>query len=489
MADTFNKRFSSGEVFTIPYEANKQWEITSSLFPEYNVFGALGIKPSTPNIEEYTEENLLYKSVLANFYSEFYPTSNLSTSSYYQTINYTSSLTSEDYAVSGALIIGNQATTIKNFPTSPNSEIYILNVPTSLYSNRLLPTTVELELAGGYKIYDDGEYNIFWSGSNVSSSRGNVISQSSQIGNVFYEQGLIVFTSIPFIPNNIIPMVNSISSTDEICPNSGTITVVTTDGSGNFTYELIETSTIITPPINTNTVTFTSLPHGGYNVKITDNITGLIQILPTIINISSPIPITSGYLSFTTNAVRNDQWQKIIDVTYTLNTTYIDPNTGLPTLGIPPGVTLEVIYDQDYEFRTNYNVTTPHFTMTAISGVATTAPLVITKNGVSTNASFNTLPPSPTIPICNAPTVTTSNRVYRNNTIQYTGTDTFSVTARMVLNTPIPATSGCPSEGGLKLTLVPWSLRQINPCGTRTNINFVTNPNTGVLNPTILIRN
>jgi hypothetical protein len=201
MADTFNKRFSSGEIFTIPYEANKQWDITSSQYPEYNIFFELGIYPTSSKIQNYTKENLLYKSVLANFYPEFYPTSSLTTSSYYQTLNYTSSLTSEDYAVSGALRVGNQATTFKYFPTYTSSYIYTLNIPTSLYSNRILPTTFEMEVSGGI-IYDDGEYNLIYSGSEQTSSVGSIVKPGSYVGNIFYEQGLGVLTVIPI---SIIP--------------------------------------------------------------------------------------------------------------------------------------------------------------------------------------------------------------------------------------------------------------------------------------------
>ena len=196
MADTFNKRFSSGDVFVIPYTANKQWDITSSLFSEYNVFVERGEYPLNIPIQQYSRENLLYKSVLANFYNEFYPTSSLETSSYYQTVNYTSSLTSEDYAISGDLRIGNPVTTKKYYPTGSGSFIYTINIPTSLYSNRILPTTFEMEISGGL-IYDDGEYNLLYSGSNQSSSIGTILSQSSYVGNLFYEQGLGVLTVIP----------------------------------------------------------------------------------------------------------------------------------------------------------------------------------------------------------------------------------------------------------------------------------------------------
>jgi hypothetical protein len=200
MADTFNKRFSAGDVFTIPYEANKQWDITSSLFPNYDIFFELGTYPNIP-IQEYTRENLIYKSVLANFYSEFYPTSSLSTSSYFQTINYTSSLTSEDYAVSGALRIGNPVTTFKYFPTYTSSYIYTLNISNKLYSDKILPTTFEMEVSGGV-IYDDGEYNLIYNGIEQTSSIGSIVRSGSYVGNIFYEHGLGVLTVIPI---SIIP--------------------------------------------------------------------------------------------------------------------------------------------------------------------------------------------------------------------------------------------------------------------------------------------
>jgi len=196
MADTFNKRFSSGEVFTIPYEANKQWDITSSLFPQHNIFIERGEYPLNIPIQQYSRENLIYKSVLANFYNEFYPTFSLSTSSYYQTNNFNSSLTSTDYVVSGGLRIGNPVTTKKYYPIGSGSFIYTLNIPTSLYSNRILPTTFEMSISGGL-IYDDGEYNLLYSGSNQLSSIGTTLSQSSYVGNLFYEQGLGVLTVVP----------------------------------------------------------------------------------------------------------------------------------------------------------------------------------------------------------------------------------------------------------------------------------------------------
>jgi len=197
MSDTVLKRLNVSDVFTIPYEANKLWSITSSEFNDYDIFIQTGSYTSSLNKLDYNYSNLLYKSVLANYYPTFYPTFSHSTASYSQTIYWSTNLSTASY--SGFQNIGNQATTEKYFYTS---SIQIINIPTSLYSNKIVPTTFEVQVNGG-KIYDDGEYNLRWSGSSFTGSVGIIVSQSSYIGNIFYEQGLGVLTRISASFNNI----------------------------------------------------------------------------------------------------------------------------------------------------------------------------------------------------------------------------------------------------------------------------------------------
>ena len=202
MADTFNKRLSSDDVFNIPYEANKQWDIESSSFESSNIHFQLAQRPSESiNKNLYPTESLLYNSILANFYPEYYYTASLDTSSYYQTPNYTASLTSQANVITGSLRLGNGQSTYKWFPTYDHSYVYALNIPKSLYSEKILPTTWEMEISGG-KIYDDGEYNLYYTGALQTSSIGTTIGNNSYVGNVFYEQGLAVLTVSPL---SIIP--------------------------------------------------------------------------------------------------------------------------------------------------------------------------------------------------------------------------------------------------------------------------------------------
>lgn len=195
MSDTVLKRLNVSDVFTIPYEANKLWSVTSSDFEDYGIFFQSGTYTDSQVKTSYTNSDLLYKSVLANYYPTFYPTFSHSTASYSQTIYWSTNLSTASY--SGFQNLGNPATTEKYFPTTSGSVIYTLNIPSSLYSNKIVPTTFKMQISGGL-IYDDGEYNLRWSGSNISGST-EIISQSSYVGNLFYEQGLGVITNIPLV--------------------------------------------------------------------------------------------------------------------------------------------------------------------------------------------------------------------------------------------------------------------------------------------------
>jgi hypothetical protein len=196
MADTFNKRFDVSDVFVSPYEANKHYDIISASFNSFNIKFNIGEKAGSIPKNQYTTENLLYQSVLSNYYPEFYPTESHSTSSYFQTNNLNSTL-KQDIDYSALQRLGNGATTEKYFPTGTGSCVFTINVPKNIYYEKIQPGSIRLEVSGGV-IYDDGEYNLRWSGSNISSSINNtILSQSSYVGNIWYEQGLATLTIIP----------------------------------------------------------------------------------------------------------------------------------------------------------------------------------------------------------------------------------------------------------------------------------------------------
>jgi hypothetical protein len=163
MADTFNKRFDVSDVFTSPYEANKSFYISSASFENNNIILKKGTKANiSSSVDLFNSENLFYQSLLTNYYPEFYSISSHSTSSYFQTNNLNNTLLSNiDY---NALVkLGNGATTEKYYPISTGSYIYALNIPKSIYYNKIQPGSFKLNISGGI-IYDDGEYNLRWYG-------------------------------------------------------------------------------------------------------------------------------------------------------------------------------------------------------------------------------------------------------------------------------------------------------------------------------------
>lgn len=227
MADTFNKRFDVSDVFVSPYEANKHYDIISASFENYNITFNIGELANNIPKNQYTTENLLYQSVLSNYYPEFYPTSSHSTSSYFQTNNLNSTL-KQDIDYSALQRLGNGATTEKYFPTYVGSYILTLNIPKNIYYEKIQPGSFRLEVSGGI-IYDDKEYNLRWSGNNISSSIGTIISQSSYIGNIWYEQGLATLTVIP------VSLIESAVCTDSyFVPSFYTPDVTSTNNQGYY---------------------------------------------------------------------------------------------------------------------------------------------------------------------------------------------------------------------------------------------------------------
>ena len=162
MADTFNKRFDVSDVFVSPYEANKHYDIISASFNSYNIKFNIGEKAGSIPKNQYITENLLYQSVLSNYYPEFYPIESHSTSSYFQTNNLNSTL-KQDIDYNALQRLGNGATTEKYFPTNIGDCVLTLNIPKNIYYEKIQPGSFKLNISGGI-IYDDGEYNLRWYG-------------------------------------------------------------------------------------------------------------------------------------------------------------------------------------------------------------------------------------------------------------------------------------------------------------------------------------
>lgn len=203
MSANVYKRLNVSDTFVVPYTANKSWDISSSSFAENKIKINIGVNMSGSLFDPTTEyltngqyERLVYDSIRLAYYPSFQPRV-LETGSRANSIYNDGTISTSSY-YNGFVELGNPRT-IKYFPTESLGTIYVINIPKSLTSEKILPTTFEMEFGDGntFKIYDDGDYNLFYSGSTMLASNGTFISQSSYVGNVFYEQNVAVLTVIP----------------------------------------------------------------------------------------------------------------------------------------------------------------------------------------------------------------------------------------------------------------------------------------------------
>ena len=279
MSANVHKRLNISDNFVVPYTANKSWDILSSSFAENNITVNIGINSTSSLFDPINEyqtngqyDRLVYNSVNTIYYPNFLPYL-VSTQSLQNTIYNDGTLSTSSY-YNGHTNLGNP-NTIKFYPTGNDATVYAINIPRSLTGDKILPTTFEVNFASGsntYKIYDDGNYNLFYSGSNISSSIGTILSQSSYVGNVFYEQNIAILTVIPDSVRlrgwrgiNPVCAQASPSPTPSITP---TITVTPT---------ISITPTITVTPTVTPTPTISITP----TISVTPSVTRSVPVTPT----------------------------------------------------------------------------------------------------------------------------------------------------------------------------------------------------------------
>jgi hypothetical protein len=164
------KKLDKNSVVSIPYEANKQYNL------EYTKLTNVCQSGSDSDVKILTGQK-----ISTDFVADFEPTtfSNQYQKSIYNTINrlyYNKFSSSFDYDSNTELI--------KNFPTSENSFIRVIEIPQSKYGNNIYPNNFQL-VSDSYNINDDGNGNLF----------DNNYPIPVHIGNIFYNQGLAIITN------------------------------------------------------------------------------------------------------------------------------------------------------------------------------------------------------------------------------------------------------------------------------------------------------
>lgn len=182
------KRLNNSDVVSIPYVANKAWELPScgleaggvSVFTGKKMTGSFS--PGTENRYNGQYERLVYESINHLYYQEYSGSlidnqSNLVSNNYSSSTEYRASGSYYNYTPIGYMH--------KMFPTGSGQEIKVLSISKNIYGLSVNPKTFIIS-ASEYYLQDDGKGNIY---DNSLSGSG------SFVGNIFYEHGMVIITN------------------------------------------------------------------------------------------------------------------------------------------------------------------------------------------------------------------------------------------------------------------------------------------------------
>ena len=208
------KPFITSDVIVSPFKVNKLFtfkgasELTSSnvgidRYIGRNITSSLWVSGSYPTGQINTQnEILVYRSIRELYYSNYLtsPSGSLAGTASFNTDG---TITGPAYTTNYYNYLSTTLPTYRYIPTSSNATIGVISIPSNLFGEYLNPTTVTLTSAS-ITLQDDG--------------LGNMISGSTNVGNVIYEHGMIILTSGSFINNFI-------SSSNIMCSFQSTVTI------------------------------------------------------------------------------------------------------------------------------------------------------------------------------------------------------------------------------------------------------------------------
>lgn len=200
------KKLNSSDVTTVPYAANKQWDLDFCAYPGDDSYITIykgtkftssfdpHVEPRNINqfIDPVTEgvyERLVYDSINHMFYQS-YSGSLLNTSSLANSLFYESA--SEQRRTQSYFNYNENPALIKNFPSGNLEGIRVIAINQSIFGSQVLPNNFVLS-SSAYYIIDDGKGNLFDSASS-----------NTHVGNIFYAQGLGVITNQDY--QNMFPL-------------------------------------------------------------------------------------------------------------------------------------------------------------------------------------------------------------------------------------------------------------------------------------------
>jgi len=184
------KPFLTTDVVVSPFEVNKSFtfkgnEFTSSnveidRYIGRNITSSLWVSGSYPtgqiNIQD---EILVYRSIRELYYSN-YLTNPSGSPAGTASFNLDGTITGPTYTPNYYNYLSTTLPTYRYIPTGTGNIIGVISIPSNLFGEYLKPTSIRLT-SGSITLQDDG--------------LGNMVYNSSKVGDVIYEHGLIILTN------------------------------------------------------------------------------------------------------------------------------------------------------------------------------------------------------------------------------------------------------------------------------------------------------
>ena len=184
------KPFTTSDVILTPFEVNKSFSFQGSTaltgsgidrFIGKNIPPPLFISGSSPTGQIQSQnEFLVYRSIRELYYSNFLKGEDGSPAGT-ASFNVDGTITGPFYTPNYYNYLPNTLDANRFFPTSSNSEVGIISIPSNLFGENIKPGSFNLE-ADGDIFTDDGEGNIFQN-------------STTKVGDIIYQHGMIILTT------------------------------------------------------------------------------------------------------------------------------------------------------------------------------------------------------------------------------------------------------------------------------------------------------
>jgi hypothetical protein len=325
------KKLSKADVTVVPYNANKQWNLSFDCFPTSSDYLTIYKGTNVPGLFSLSDpinngqyERLIYSEINHMFYQAY--SGSLNTGSLMFNIN-TYQSASQQRPTASYFDYNNNANLITAFPTGSNEGIRVVAINQKIYGNKVLPNYFILS-SSAYYITDDGY--------------GNLYNGTTHIGNLFYAHGLVVITNqdyqlmFPTSSASCSPTTTTTSTTTSTTTlptttstTTSTTTVPTTTSTTTSTTTVPTTTTSTTTSTTTVPTTTTSTTTSTTTVPTTTSTTTSTTTVPT--TTTSTTTSTTTVPTTTTSTTTSTTTVPTTTTSTTTSTTTVPTTTSTTT--------------------------------------------------------------------------------------------------------------------------------------------------------------